>query len=518
MSGVSAPGSAPWLLRHEIRLAWRGFTSRPGGGNTRWVRLGLAALVIGGTGSWLGWMGSGYIARHPVQLTPLICIGFEVGLLYLSTLMLAQALTFATQAFYERNDLDLLLSSPLPPHRVLRVRALGIAATSSAIYVFLASALVIPLLLRGVFNWLAVYLVIADAALLATALGLLLAMAMFRVLGARRTRVVSQVLAALIGASAFLMLQARNILPRAEWSRLVARFSRLQSVGYDPHAIYAWPARAVLGDPLPLAAVTVFCIAAFWVVTAAVGRRFATDAAAAAGVGHTGEAQGRRRAAGADRMRFSGSALTALARKDARLLIRDPWLISQMLLQLLYFVPLGFLIWRNAGGNLVAVAAVPVVFLTAQLAGNLTWVVVSAEDAPELIVSAPVAGPRILQAKLLVALGPVAVLAAVPLAVLAAASPVGALTTAACAVGGCVTAALINVWYAKPAERKRMMRRRSQSGLMGVAETLLILAWAAVSFLLLNPPTRLYGLGLALAAAAALVVLRRPTVYRPALA
>ncbi len=501
-----------------MRLAWRGFTGRAGGGRTRWTRLALAALIIGGAGGWVGWTAAGALARHPVRLTPLVAIGFEAGQGYLLTLMTAQALTFATYAFYERGDLDLLLSSPLPPRRVLTVRGLGIAAMTASLYLFLATALVVPAALHGLFAWLALYVVIADLALLATALGLALAMALFRVLGARRTRVVSQVLAALIGASAFLLLQARNLLPRAQWDRIVARLGRFRGEGYDPHAVYAWPARAVLGEPPPLLAVTAAAVAVFALVTAAVGRRFAADAAAAAGVGHTGEAAGARRAAGAARMRFSGSALTALARKDARLLIRDPWLISQLAMQVLYILPLAFLLWRNAGSNLVAAAAPPLVFLTAQLAGNLTWVVVSAEDAPELIVAAPVTGARVLQAKLLVALGPVAVLALAPLAVIAWTSPAGAATAAACAVAASVSAALMNVWYAKPASRRQVMRRRNQSGLMGVAETLLILTWAATSFLLLHAPTRWLGLGVALLATAVLAVLRRPTVYRPALA
>ena len=517
MTALTAPGSSLWLLRNEVRLAVRALGGR-NSPRSRWIRLGLALTVVGGSAGWLGWLAAGAIARHPVPLTPLTCIIVEVAMAYLSTLMVAQALTFATQAFYERNDLDLLLSSPLPPRRVLTVRAVGIATAAAAIYLLLASALVIPLALRGVFNWLALYVAIADLALLATSLGLVLAMALFRVLGARRTRVVSQVLAALIGASAFLLAQARNILPKGEWSRIVARFGRLQDSGYDPHALYAWPARAALGDPLPLLAVTAVCVGVFWAVTAAVGRRFGADAAAAAGVSHTGEAQGRRRAAGADRLAFSGGPLRALARKDARLLIRDPWLISQMLLQLLYFVPLGFLIWRNVHGNLLAAAAGPIVFLTAQLAGNLTWVVVSAEDAPELIVSAPVGAAKILQAKLLVSLAPVAAVAVLPLAFLASSSPVGALVTTACALAACLTAALMNVWYAKPADRRQMMRRRGQSGIMGVVETLMILAWAGASSLVLIAPLRLYGLVLAAAVTAVLLVLRRPTVYRPALA
>ena len=277
------------------------------------------------------------------------------------------------------------------------------------------------------------------------------------------------------------------------------------------------PPAPFLGDPLPILMLTVLAVAAFYAVTASVGRRFAGDAAAAAGVSTTGVAQGKRRAVEADRLAFAGGALRALARKDARLLIRDPWLISQILLQMIYILPLVFVMWRNAHSNLLLAAGGPLVFLTGQLAGNLTWVVVSAEDAPELIVSAPVGGWRILQAKLLVALGPVALLSLVPLAIFWATSPLGGLIVTVCCACGWVSAALINVWYAKPADRKQMMRRRNGAGLMGLAEVLLLFAWAGTAYLFtanllpwaLIPPV---------VAIAVLVVVRRPTVYRPALA
>ena len=144
----------------------------------------------------------------------------------------------------------------------------------------------------------------------------------------------------MIGATAFLVAQMRNILPRGELARLTARFTELQNAGYDAGAIYAWPARAVLGDPLPLLALTVVCGGAFALATHTVGKRFGSDAAAAAGISINGVAQTRRRTAGADRLRFAGGPLRTLARKDWRLLIRDPWLLSQLLLQMVWFVPL----------------------------------------------------------------------------------------------------------------------------------------------------------------------------------
>ena len=515
MMRLLPPGSAPWLLVHEVRIAFRGIGGK-GASRSRVIRLLIGLGILAVFAGWGGWMLAGLIARHPIPINPLSCIAAEAIMAFLGTLMLAQALNLATQAFFERNDLDLLLSSPLPPARVLTVRALGIATTSVLLYLLLASALVLPLAFRGAFQWLSIYVVLVDLALFATALGLLLAMAMFRALGARRTRVVSQVLAAMIGASAFLVGQARNLLPKAQYTAIVSNLSHYRGEGYDPHALYAWPGRAVLGDPVPLLALTVLCAGLFWLVTGAVGRRFAADAAAAAGVSATGVAQGRRRAANADRTAFAGGPLRALARKDWRLLIRDPWLLSQMLLQMVYFVPLGFLIVRNVHSNPVLAAAAPVVFLTAQLAGNLTWVVVSAEDAPELIVSAPVGGWSILQAKLLVSLTPVVLISAVPLLFLIGSAPVGGMLVLACCIGAWTTAALMNVWYAKPADRKQMMRRRGNGGIMSVVEMLMIAVWAGIAFLgVYGSPWALAG---ALAVIGALVVLRRPTVYRPAAA
>ena len=510
------PGSIPWLLVHEVRVAYRGFALRKG--QKRPWRLPLALALMTGFALWGGWMLSGVIAGRPLPRHPLLLLGLEAAEAVLFTLMLAQSLTLATQAFFERNDLDLLLSSPLSPGRVLTVRALGIAVTASLLYLLLVSALLLPLALRGDFKWLAVYVGIVDLALLATAAGLGLAMALFRVLGPKRTRVVAQVLAALIGASAFLAGQARNVLGRDQWRALTERLGGdLRHTAYDPNALYSWPARAILGEPLPLLAVTLFCLVAFCVVTAATGRRFGADAAAAAGVSLSGAKPTKRRAAAADRLRFAGGPLRTLARKDWRLLVRDPWLLSQMLLQMLWFIPLGFIVLRALKGDLAAAAAGPIVFLTGQLAGNLAWVVVSAEDSPELIVSAPIRGPEVVRAKLLVSLGPVAVVAALPIALLSYVEPLAGLSALVFGVCAWTSVGLLNVWYAKPADRKQMMRRqRSGGGLMGLVEMLVLFGWSGAAMLAafglpwaVIPPVLIAGV---------LWIVRRPTIYRPALA
>jgi ABC-2 type transport system permease protein len=104
-------------------------------------------------------------------------------------------------AFFERGDLDLLLSSPLPSRRVLTVRAVGIATTPFLWFAAILTIVILPLAAVGEVRWLAVYPMLAAIALLASATGVSLAMALFRLLGARRTRTVGQLIAAFIGAA-----------------------------------------------------------------------------------------------------------------------------------------------------------------------------------------------------------------------------------------------------------------------------------------------------------------------------
>jgi hypothetical protein len=50
------------------------------------------------------------------------------------TLMLSQTLSASSEALYERNDLDLLFSSPIGPAKVLFVRSLGVAGGVMTIF------------------------------------------------------------------------------------------------------------------------------------------------------------------------------------------------------------------------------------------------------------------------------------------------------------------------------------------------------------------------------------------------
>ena len=119
-----------------------------------------------------------------------------------------------------------------------------------------------------------------------------------------------------------------------------------------------------------------------------VAPRFADCAIAAAGIVPT---RPRRQRAAAPLFR-PASPDAMLRRKEWTLLLRDPWLVSQTLMQLLYLLPPAFLLWRSFGERQRAalILLVPVLVMAAgQLAGGLAWLAISGEDAPELVATAP---------------------------------------------------------------------------------------------------------------------------------
>ena len=478
-----APGSVPWLLGHELRLAYRARSKRQG---RTLIVVGVVAvglMVVVGVPLALA------MRFMPIGDTPGVLMTLDLILAAVFTLILSQTLAAAVIGFYERGDLDLLLSSPLPPRRALTVRAIAIAVTPLLWFASLVSIVVLPAAALGQPRWLTAYPVLIALAMLASAAGMSLAMALFGLIGARRTRTVGQLMAALIGACFFLVGQTRNMLPD-HGQRFFGGLMRWADGGaFAPNAPLSWPARAVLGDPLSLAVLIGGSGLVFAVVVLGLGRRFASNASLAAGVtsgparpvGRQPKVQG-----------FQGGPDAALMRKELRLLLRDPTLLSQVLLRVLYILPLAFALVRGASGPRHAVNAmfasggqitltVAVVFVAGQLAGSLAWITICAEDAPELLACAPVDGSRARWAKLWAAMIPVGVLLVPFLFVLTWMMPWAGLAAAAGATASAVSAGLINMWFEKPATRKGFRGRRTGSIMAGVVEVLAGLGWGVTA-------------------------------------
>jgi ABC-2 type transport system permease protein len=181
----------------------------------------------------------------------------------------------------------------------------------------------------------------------------------------------------------------------------------------------------------------------------------------------------------------TASAAAMLRRKELTLLCRDPWLMSQTLMQLLYLLPAAFLLSRSfydSGG--ASSLLVPILIMAAgQLGGGLAWLAVSGEDAPELVASAPISRARILRAKVEAVLGGIAMIFAPFVVVLALFAPFAAIV----ALGGVVisagSATAIQFWFRTQARRSLFRRRQVSSRLATFSEALSSTGWAGTGAL-----------------------------------
>lgn len=478
------PASAPWLLVHEMRLTWRYMTTRRNNkGGRAWILWVIILVGLVALASTVGvQVAQGLVSSHFVPGTFEI-LALDLALLLIWTLMLSQTLSNAAMVFYQRGDLDLMFSSPIPPRRILAVRTLAISANVLPFITVILSAFILPIGIIAHPGWLAVYVVLGALSVLAGITGVWLAMGLFALIGPRRTRTVSQIMAALIGAVMFLVGQSYNLMGRDRYRGVFHDVREFASSGrFDAHAPLAWPARAALGEPLPLAIVISVILVLFIGSTWFLGERFAKNAATAIG---SLEAKPRRE--GRDTTRFTGTPFSVLVRKELRLLSRDPTLMSQLLLQMLYLTPIAFIMLRNAHANAtaaMATGAAGVVFLSGQLAGSLGWVTISAEESPELLTCAPVTPERLRQAKVVAVLIPVFCLVGLPLLGLIILKPLpGLIGVAGCAVTATCTT-LIELWRQRPGKRSEFRRNRGSSVLVPLIEVFVGMLMGGVTALL----------------------------------
>jgi ABC-2 type transport system permease protein len=475
---IVEPGSVVWFAQHEWRLAWRDWIAILSGGRRKRLRRAVIAMAIFVVFMHFVayWMVGRYADAAPDKSTLVAITG---SLLLSWLLMISQAMESTTRAFYSRSDLDLILASPAAAEKLFAVRIATVALSLAMMALPLAAPFIDILIARGGWRWMGAYGLIVAMGATATALAVGLTVALFRVIGAKRTRFVAQVVAAVIGAAFVIGLQIAAILSYGTISRL----SVLQSqtlLAHLPNAgsLVWWPARAALGDGTALLGVLGVGLILLAATIVIVAPRFGAYANTAAGAAASSVVQVRR----SPTFRAM-SPRHALRRKEWTLLQRDPWLVSQTLMQMLYLIPPAVLLWRSfADGNAAYRLLVPVLVMAAgQLAGGLAWLAISGEDAPDLVASAPVPAGFIMRAKIEAVLGVVAVVFTPLVVVLAIASPWHALVTSVGIVVAAVAATAIQLWFRGQAKRSQFRRRQVSSRLATFAEAFSSIGWAATA-------------------------------------
>ncbi len=241
-----------------------------------------------------------------------------------------------------------------------------------------------------------------------------------------------------------------NPMSQAEIYRMIAQWD------IDPHAFWLLPARAMTGEIIATLEWVVFAALLFTLGVYTFSRSFVTDAAAASAMGR------RSRTADTRVKTVRGGVMRSVVRKEIRLLVRDPLLLSQIGLQLVYIFPLAFVLLRPGSNfQLTPAAFAPALtLLSSTLAGGLIWITASAEDAPDLITSAPASTSLIDRARLFAAIAPVIALMAIPLAALIVRDPWAGTWSTGGVIAGAVFAALIGLWRRNPGSRRDFVRRR----------------------------------------------------------
>ena len=468
------PSSFLWFLAHDLRLSVRAFNAQfEDLSRVRIVAIFLGAVALTHALAWPA-------ARH-LQLAALepggrehVEIWVAAGVLVSLSMILAQAMVSAMRMLYARADFELLFAAPVSATVVLGSRALAIAfeGAATAALVLLPIANMASLLDQPA--WLAIYPWLLAAALGCAGVGLFFALAFFVVLGARRARLYLQVSATLVGASFVLAAQAFSLLP-------VTTRNMISGAIVDPppgslldrQGVFWLPVRAAIGDPVAL---LLWLSCALVVILAAVafcGRKISTTVANVAGSALNEETNRRTQP-------FLGGVGVSLRRKERKLIIRDPWLLSQILLQVIYVLPISLVLWRRGGitGSVEVAVAPSIVVIAAQLSGSLAWVTISGEDAPEFLASAPVTRKAVDIHKLGAIALPIGLFLALPTLALAYFSSRGAIIVAGFAAGAGASTAMLNFWRRAPAKRHMVLRRHSQSRLVALLELVLTLIWA----------------------------------------
>jgi ABC-2 type transport system permease protein len=341
------------------------------------------------------------------------------------------------------------------------------------------------LVIGGGLRWFAAYGVVAAIGLAAAAVAIAVTILLFRLIGPRRTRLAAQILAAVIGAGFVIALQIAAILSYGTLSRFAVLTSEA-AARFAPEADSAmwWPARAALGDGEALLIVLAAGLALLGVVMAIFSASFADTAVGANANAASSQPSSQERAF------RNRSRQQALRRKEFMLLWRDPWLVSQSLMQLLYLVPPAVLLWRSfAESPMALVLITPIVVMAAgQLAGGLAWLTISGEDAAELVATAPLLPTRVMRAKIEVVLIAIAAIFAPLVLALLFASPIQAAVTAVGVIVAAAAATAIQLWFRVQARRSQFRRRQTSSRLATFAEAFSSIGWAATAALVLAVP------------------------------
>ena len=464
------PGSILWLARHQIRLSWR--LGRLGKKMPSWLKPVFTILFVAFLSFTMGYgIAKAFEAASGDYKQISSLAGAIVLTLMISGISMNMMGSFMT--ITEKGDLDLLLSSPIPPHRFVAARLISSAWRGFCIYagfatIFFGASIV---MISPMFA--SIYVVVAGFAILDAALTYMIArqaLLWFGLRNGRRAIITLGAVGVLIGLFGYQMVSSSGSLGQlaAKEDDPNASLVLLHDWVVALTSNLSWLGGTILGDWL---GALVFPVAGA-VVSAAVlhfaGKRYDQDVAFLNGQNDHAPHKARK----AHARQFRRPALVMVFHKEWLSLTRDPLFVSQLIVPLFTMVPfLGF-VW-NAMANpeehsemapvMGAVFAGITVFNVTMLTSSLAWLTASVEEARDLLQASPLDPKIILQGKVLAASGPAIIELFLVAALVAWAWPVAALTILVMGTATCAGACVIEFSRPRPTKRPKMTQRPDRS-------------------------------------------------------
>lgn len=464
------PGSILWLARHQIRLSWR--LGRLGKKMPSWLKPVFTILFVAFLSFTMGYgIAKAFEAASGDYKQISSLAGAIVLTLMISGISMNMMGSFMT--ITEKGDLDLLLSSPIPPHRFVAARLISSAWRGFCIYagfatIFFGASIV---MISPMFA--SIYVVVAGFAILDAALTYMIArqaLLWFGLRNGRRAIITLGAVGVLVGLFGYQMVSSSGSLGQlaAKEDDPNASLVLLHDWVVALTSNLSWLGGTILGDWL---GALVFPVAGA-VVSAAVlhfaGKRYDQDVAFLNGQNDHAPHKARK----AHARQFRRPALVMVFHKEWLSLTRDPLFVSQLIVPLFTMVPfLGF-VW-NAMANpeeqsemapvMGAVFAAITVFNVTMLTSSLAWLTASVEEARDLLQASPLDPKIILQGKVLAASGPAIIELFLVAALVAWAWPVAALTILVMGTATCAGACVIEFSRPRPTKRPKMTQRPDRS-------------------------------------------------------
>ncbi len=423
------------ILRNDLRLSWRELLA---GRRGAFLSVGLVAAL--------------FALANIVSVVLFFAIGGHPSVeaetvvwLWFAFMMLGMAMNQAITVLFERADFDLLLPAPMPSGAILLARLAAMMTAAAAGTGFFLLPVINGAFFALSWRYLAGYLVWLLLACTVASVAVWGTLLLVRWLGARRARTWAQVIAATLGGSVYLAVQAQNMVSTETRQRTLAWAQRVANASG-----VTFLAHAGRGEIAPLTILLAVAAVSAFATSRLLNRMFVTGVQEAGAVVPRARRHHRRHV-------FREGIAPATFLKDLRLIVRDPLLLSQLLPTAIYVVPilLGF---RHFGS---AVILGPIaVLITSQFSFALAAVAASGEECWDLIQMSPTPERQLRYGKLAAAMTlPLAVAVVLTVTLLVLGHPWAGLLTLVYCIGTGAAAGWMQVTRIKPTPRRDILRR-----------------------------------------------------------